>query len=201
MEKERYTMDEKTLKEYLRSGETVRWSGRTSPFPLLGDKSKERIILKWVLTVAMASALLGAYCMNNDPISMGFVGLVVLISAMVIVTPWLEQRAVMGQQYFITNQRAILMTKDKTIYSMDLNEIDEVRRVSLQGEADTLVMGGIIMEDIKKQLRWRASHPKTDMEGHKKQDEALGMVFYGVRDADVAEKLLRAGRGESRKTA
>ena len=86
------------------------------------------------------------------------------------------------------------MSRDKTFYSMELNGIDELRRVSLHGEADTLVMGGIIMEDIRKQLRWRACHPKTDMQGQKKQDEALGMVFYGIRDADLAESLLHGGQ-------
>ena len=187
-------MAEKELNEYLRKGENVRWSGRTAPFPLLGDKSREQIVLKWAVTAALTCGFLWLYCARDQAVNGKFIALVVLVAGLVIASPWMEQRSIMGQQYFITDQRAILMSRDKTFYSMELNDIDELRRVSLHGEADTLVMGGIIMEDIRKQLRWRACHPKTDMQGQKKQDEALGMVFYGIRDADLAESLLHGGQ-------
>ena len=187
-------MAEKELNEYLRKGENVRWSGRTAPFPLLGDRSREQIVLKWAVTAALTCGFLWLYCGRDQAVNGKFVALVVLVAGLVIASPWMEQRSIMGQQYFITDQRAILMSRDKTFYSMELNGIDELRRVSLHGEADTLVMGGIIMEDIRKQLRWRACHPKTDMQGQKKQDEALGMVFYGIRDADLAESLLHGGQ-------
>lgn len=187
-------MAEKELNEYLRKGENVRWSGRTAPFPLLGDRSREEIVLKWVVTAALTCGFLWLYCARDQAVNGKFIALVVLVAGLVIASPWMEQRSIMGQQYFITDQRAILMSRDKTFYSMELNGIDELRRVSLHGEADTLVMGGIIMEDIRKQLRWRACHPKTDMQGQKKQDEALGMVFYGIRDADLAESLLHGGQ-------
>lgn len=193
-------MAEKELNEYLRKGETVRWSGRTAPFPLLGDKSREQIVLKWAVTAALTCGFLWLYCGRDQAVNGKFIALVVLVAGLVIASPWMEQRSIMSQQYFITDQRAILMSRDKTFYSMELNGIDELRRVSLQGEADTLVMGGPVMEDIRKQLRWRACHPKTDMQGQKKQDEALGMVFYGVRDADLAESLLHGGQAR-RKTA
>ena len=187
-------MAEKELNEYLRKGENVRWSGRTAPFPLLGDKSREQIVLKWAVTAALTCGFLWLYCARDQAVNGKFIALVVLVAGLVIASPWMEQRSIMGQQYFITDQRAILMSRDKTFYSMELNGIDELRRVSLHGEADALVMGGIIMEDIRKQLRWRACHPKTDMQGQKKQDEALGMVFYGIRDADLAESLLHGGQ-------
>ena len=187
-------MAEKELNEYLRKGENVRWSGRTAPFPLLGDKSREQIVLKWAVTAALTCGFLWLYCARDQAVNGKFIALVVLVAGLVIASPWMEQRSIMGQQYFITDQRAILMSRDKTFYSMELNGIDELRRVSLHGEADTLVMGGIIMEDIRKQLRWRACHPNTDMQGQKKQDEALGMVFYGIRDADLAESLLHGGQ-------
>lgn len=187
-------MAEKELNEYLRKGENVRWSGRTAPFPLLGDRAREQIVLKWVVTAALTCGFLWLYCARDQAVNGKLIALVVLVAGLVIVSPWMEQRSIMGQQYFITDQRAILMSRDKTFYSMELNGIDELRRVSLHGEADTLVMGGIIMEDIRKQLRWRACHPKTDMQGQKKQDEALGMVFYGIRDADLAESLLHGGQ-------
>ncbi|MEA4942647.1 MAG: hypothetical protein VB094_08950 [Oscillibacter sp.] len=184
-------MMEKELNGYLRNGETVRWSGSTAPFPLLGERTREQIIFKWVATAACACALLWVYCRRSDAPSAKFITLVVILAAIVIVTPWLEQRSIMGQKYFITSQRAIFLTRDKSMYYMELGQIDSVKRVSLHGEADTLVLGSAIFEDIRRQLRWRASHPKTNLQSQDGQDRAMGLVFYGIRGADIAEMLLQ----------
>jgi hypothetical protein len=189
--KKEQSIMEKELKEYLRDGETVRWSGRTAPFPLLGERTRERIIFKWVAAAACTCALLGVYCTKSDAPSGKFIALVVLLAAIVVVTPWLEQRSILGQKYFITSHRAILLTRDKSMYCMELGRIDGVKRVSLSGEADTLVLGSAIFEDVRRQLRWRACHPKSDLQSQDGKDQAAGLIFYGIRDADIVEKLLR----------
>lgn len=180
---------EKELKEYLRDGETVRWSGRTAPFPLLGERAREQIIFKWVAAGACTCALLGVYCTKSDVPSGKFIALVVLLAAIVVVAPWLEQRSILGQKYFITSHRAILLTRDKSMYCMELGQIDGVKRVSLDAEADTLVLGSAIFEDIRRQLRWRACHPKTNLQDS--ESRAIGLVFYGIRDADIVEEILQ----------
>ncbi len=182
---------DKELNEYLRDGETVRWSGRSAPFPLLGERAKEQIIFKWVAVAACTCALLGIYCARSDAPSGKFIALVTILAAIVIVTPWLEQRSIMGQMYFITSQRAILLTRNKSMYYMEFGQMDGVKRVDLQGEADTLVLGSAIFEDIRRQLRWRACHPKTNLQSQDGQDRAMGLIFYGIRDADIVEMLLQ----------
>lgn len=178
----------KEPKDYLQNGETVRWSGCTAPFPLLGGRAREQIIFKWVAVGACTCALLGVYCTKSDAPSGEFIALVVLLAAIVVVTPWLEQRNILGQRYFLTSHRAILFTRDNSMYCMELGQIDGMKRVSLNGEADTLVLGSAIFEDIRCQLRWRACHPKTNLQDS--ESRAMGLVFYGIRDADIVEELL-----------
>lgn len=194
---------EKELAEYLREGETVRWSGRTAPFPLMGERAKEQIVFKWVATAAATCALLGTYCSRGGgALSWKFIGLVVFVAALIIATPWIEQGSIMKQKYFITNQRVISLMGDKSTFYMELSELDGVQRVSLNGEADTLVLGSAIFEDIRRQLRWRACHPKTNLQGQEGQDKAIGLVLYGVRDAEIVLSLLQQATAvKSAKTA
>lgn len=193
---------EKELNEYLREGETVRWSGRTAPFPLMGERTREQIIFKWVATAAATCALLGTYCSRDGALSWKFIGLVVFVALLIIATPWIEQGSIMKQKYFVTNQRVIFLMRDKSMFYMELSELDGVQRVSLNGEADTLVLGSVIFEDIRRQLRWRACHPKTNLQGQEGQDKAIGLVLYGIRDADIAQSLLQQATAvKSAKTA
>ena len=186
---------DKELKETLRDGETVRWSGRTAPFPLLGERTKQATILKWVGTAAVTCALLGTYCTRNAELSWKFISIIVLIAGMVMVSPLVERWNILGQKYYITNQRVLLVTRDKSVFYMDKAQIDRMERVSASGEGDTLVLGGVIFEDIKRQLRWRACHPKTNLQGQDGQDRAIGIALYGIRDADVAQALLQRPEG------
>ncbi len=179
------------LKEYLRDGEIVRWSGRSAPFPLLSRRERGKILVRWGITLVCISTLLGIYSTGNDAFSGKFAALVTLVAALVMIMPWLERWSVMGMKYFVTNRRAILLTRDKSIYYMELDEMDAVKRVSLHPEADALVMGSAIFEDADRQPRFRACNPKTDLQSAEGQDRAEGLVFYGLRDAEFVEALLR----------
>lgn len=187
---------EKELKEYLWDGETVRWSGHAEPFPLLEKRVKGRILLRWVVAVVCACAALGVYGARNGPISGKAIAIVTLVAALIIVMPWLERRSIMAQTYFVTNWRAILLTRDKTMYYLELEKLDDVKRESGHMGTDTLVLGSAIFEDIHRQLRWRACHPKTDLQSQAGQDQAQGLVFYGIRDADKVEALLQGQSSE-----
>ena len=185
---------EERLKTYLRPGEQVRWQGQPAPFSLLEAESKNEILLKWVLTVVLGGGLLAVYLSGTEVPSMGFIGLVLLVAAVILASPVVERRNLMGEQYWITNQRAILMTRDKTFFYMELSDIDDLRVVGGTSAGKSLVLGSCLFEEAKKLLRWRACHPKTDIQSHDETDRALGMVFYCVRGAEGAVKLLRQGR-------
>ena len=83
------------------------------------------------------------------------------------------------------------MTRDRSFYSMELSQIDDFRLVKGKGSWDCLVLGSCIFEDVNRQLRWRSCHPKADMQGNGKADEAQGLVFFGVSNGESAAALLR----------
>lgn len=183
------------LKEYLRDGEVLRWSGRSAPFPLLDRRETGRILARWAVTLVCLSVLLGIYAVGDGTLGGKFAALVTLAAALMLATPWLERRSVMGLVYLITDQRAILLTRDKSLYYMELDEVDEVRRLNLDA-TDALVLGSALIEDAARRPRFRACNPKAELPGAEGLDRATGLVFYGLRDADFVEELLRQNAAE-----
>ena len=178
------------LKAYLREDERVCWQGRPEPFPLLEGSSKSRILGIWIVTAAMVCGLLVWYFHFYLERNAGLLGLIFLSAGLVAVSPILEKRSLQGQTYWITNQRVIMRTRDGSFHYMNLDGIDQIRLVQNQSDNGCLALGKIIFEDVEKQLRWRACHPKEDMQGREDQECVLGMVLYDLRDADrVAAEL------------
>ena len=182
---------EQVLQSYLRDGEQVRWQGKTENFPLLDNDAKWQILGKWIGTVVAACAILMLYIGGNENWSVKAAGVIVLIAALLVVSPIMERYNVLRQSYWITDQRAILMTRDRSFYSMELSQIDDFRLVKRKGSRDCLVLGSCIFEDVNRQLRWRSCHPKADMQGNGKADEAQGLVFFGVSNGESAAAILR----------
>ena len=184
-------MKEKGLAGYLHKGEQVRWHGTSKDFPLLAKDTKTQIIVKWIAAVVLCGGFDGLYIKNNPEFSMGMVCAVLLIGVLVVASPFLEKRKVLGQEYWITDERAILRTKDGSFFSVKLDGLDAFRLVKDKTQEGTLVLGGLIFEDINRQLRWRACHPKTDVQSDGAADEAQGLVFYNVGDSKAAADCLR----------
>lgn len=188
---------EQVLQSYLRDGEQVRWQGKTENFPLLDNDAKWQILGKWIGTVVAACAILMLYIGGNENWSVKAAGVIVLIAALLVVSPIMERYNVLRQSYWITDQRAILMTRDRSFYSMELSQIDDFRLVKGKDSRDCLVLGSCIFEDVNRQLRWRSCHPKADMQGNGKADEAQGLVFFGVSNGESAAALLRRCKAEA----
>ena len=106
---------EKELKDCLRQGESVCWQGVPVDFPLLDNANTRSILLKWILTVVIAGGVLIPYLKNQQEISMGFIGLLTLVVVLIVVSPVVERWSLKQQHYWITNQRAILMSRDQSI--------------------------------------------------------------------------------------
>lgn len=176
---------ERALGGYLRPNERVCWQGKAERFPLLAGDTKGLILGKWIGTVVAAGAILILYVRNNEA-EMGVTGLVLLVAALLLVSPLAERYSLQRQAYWITDQRAILMTRDKTFYYMELDEIDDFRLLRGKAAQDCLVLGSCLFEEVGRQLRWRACHPKTDVQSAGNADMAGGMVFYCVSNAEGA---------------
>lgn len=181
---------EKTLGKTLRDGEQVLWSGKTEVFPLLAGDAKVQILSKWIGTVAAAIVILALYIANGGN-GKGMIAVVLGVAVLLLVSPFVEQRSVLRQRYWITDQRVILISGDQTVYFMELDGIDGFRTVTGKTEYGSLVLGSCIFEDIRRQLRWRACHPKMDSQSGTTSGAAMGLVLFNLKDCRGAEKLLR----------
>ena len=79
--------------------------------------------------------------------------------------------------------------------SMELDGIDGFRTVTGKTEYGSLVLGSCIFEDIRRQLRWRACHPKTNVQSDGPMDKAEGLVLFSVSDSKKAADCLRQQLG------
>lgn len=192
---------EQTLQGALRQGEQVLWSGKTAGFPLLAGDSKIQILGRWIGTVVGAAAILALYIGNSGGRSMSAILGILAVAAVILVSPFVEQRSVLRQFYCITDQRVILISGDQTVYYMELDQIDGVRTVTGKTEYGTLAVGSVVFEDIKHQLRWRGCHPKMDAQSGRTSGEALGLVLFNLQDCRAAEMLLRHGEGQTEEPA
>lgn len=186
---------ETTLREWLREDETVRWQGAPADFSLLDEPNRRTILVRWLVTAVLTAAVLTVYIFSKDTPSSGFIGLVTLVAVIIMGAPLVERWSLRQQQYWITNQRAILMTRDKSFYSMELKELDGFRVIRNRTEEDCVVLGRCIFPE-EGQLRWRACHPKVDVCSQSSQGQAQGLVFYNICNAAEAGVLLeeRVGR-------
>ena len=181
----------KELSRYLRKGEQVRWQGKTGAFQLLERDVKGLIVGKWIGTVAAFSAILLLYIRNVPAWNAGIVGVILMAGCLLLLAPVLEWNSLLGQKYWITDQRAILMTKDRVFCSMELGDIDVFRIVRRQGGQDCLLLGSGILDEAEGQLRWYACHPKGEQRRGEETGQPVGMVFYGVTNTDDAAGYLR----------
>lgn len=181
---------EKTLQGILRDGEQVLWSGKTEAFPLLADDAKVQILSKWIGTVAAAVVLLALY-IGNAGDGKGLIVGVLVVAVLLVASPFMEQRSVLRQSYWITDQRVILISGDQTVYFMELEGIDGFRTVTGKTAYGSLVLGSCIFEDIRRQMRWRACHPKMDSQSSKTSGAAMGLVLFNLKYCRGAEELLR----------
>ena len=121
----RQTADQ-TLQGALRQGEQVLWDGTSAEFPLLAGDSRNQILGKWIGTAAGTAVVLALYLGNAGGRSVGMILGILAVAAMVILSPFVEQRSVLRQHYYVTSQRVILISGDQTVYYMELGEIDEI---------------------------------------------------------------------------
>ena len=99
----------KNLQEYLQDNETVLWQGEPAAFPLIENGNKTRVLRTWLLTVVIIGGLLAAYVHEEQPEwSMNVAIGMVVIGAVIMISPVFERASVKRQKYYITNQRAIL---------------------------------------------------------------------------------------------
>ena len=177
------------LMKLLRENERVLWASETERFPLLAQDADIPILGKWTGTCVVTLVILWLYLDSggNNP---GVIGPIVLIAAALLVSPVLEYRRLLRQRYWLTNQRAILLSANQTFYYLELSENQAVRVIRSKGGMNCLALGGEAAENPGCQMRWRACHPMLRNQNGGEAVKAEGMVFFAVESIRTAEALL-----------
>lgn len=178
------------LRRNLRKGETLLWESGPKRFPLLESKLKGKILGEWIVTLILAAWLLYVE-RDNANFGMGVQLLVAAVAFVVILSPIVEYYSLKRQKYYLTDQRAIVVTGDNAIYYMDYDKIGDTLVIDDVADGRCIAMGEDILADVIRQLRWRACHPKTDLQDADTRGQALGMVFYLPDGADQAIRLMK----------
>ncbi|WP_346704315.1 hypothetical protein [uncultured Agathobaculum sp.] len=181
---------ENIVKSNLRKSETILWQGAPEPFPLIEQGNRLSVLRLWAITVVFAAGMIAAYCTQNDAWEMRFVVGIVVIALLVISAPFIERARVQKQRFFLTNERAFLVMDSKKVYAMELSAIDEVQVVEDVANHACIAMGSCIFEYMRKEMRWRACHPKINMQDSEHRGQVDGMVFYDVADIKGAMEIL-----------
>lgn len=177
-------MDAETID--LREGEKIRWQGRTGHFPLLEQDVRRLIVGKWIGTVGGGAAVMLLYLHEAPAENPVIVAGIFLSVFLLLLSPILEWMGLLGQRYWITDQRAILLTKEHAVCAMELQDIDHFYVVQRESGWNCLVLGSGPFDEAQAQLRWYGCHPKSLLHRGEAEGRPVGMVFYGVENADGA---------------
>lgn len=177
------------LKQFLRENERVLWSSDTEPFPLLASDADIPILIRWTGTCLVTIGTLWLY-LGNGGSARGVVGAVLLIAAALVLSPIVEYRSLLRQRYWITSQRAVMMSADQTLYYLELPELQKFQVVHSKGGMDCLLLGGAVSEQMKGKMRWRACHPELREQKRGQEVQAEGMIFFAVDSVNTAAALL-----------
>ena len=145
--------------------------------------------LSWYLLVKQDTGALLAELNEKMLETVVLISVVILliIMGLIILSPVMECSNLRGQQYILTNQRAVLIRGDRRIFSMPIQAIDDARIVQVSPNETCLLLGSKITGEPQKQLRFWAAHPLGAAEDGK---DVEGLVFYAIQNADQALRLV-----------
>lgn len=178
------------LKNELAPGEQILWESETGPFKLLEGGAGRQIVQRWVIATVVMLGLTALYVMRAGTVKTSLVVVLLAIWALILLSPVMEWFNVRGQSYFLTDRRAILVRSDRTVFSMLMTDIDDAQIRRLSPNETCLLLGSRAVAEQEKRLRFLAIHPEGASEEGK---TAKSMVFYAVRDAEEALRLVSQG--------
>ena len=176
----------KELKNYLETDEKILWHGKTQMFPLLAEDAGGLILAKWLCVIVAAATIVTLYVRETPEWHFGVVVLILVTAICLMVSPIVERQNLLHQQYWITDRRLVLRTRNGLFYSLALKDVGECRLLM----GNSLVLGHG-MDEGQGQLRWLACHPQTEVNCGESVDRVEGMVFYCVNGAAEAQQLLQ----------
>lgn len=171
----------------LAAEEQVLWEGETQPFKLLDGKEGRRTLLQWIISTVCCVGF-AAFRFTQGELTPAAGAVLLVVYAALMLSPMVSYRQLLGQRYFLTNERAILIKRDGMVYSMRLAE-DTAAKIFPVKPGAAIAIGQAVVEEGDKQLRWRSLHA-LENPGQFDGCNAAGLVFYNAARAENAIKLL-----------
>lgn len=186
------------LEGALAAGEEVLWESETQPFKLLDGNEGRKTLLQWVIGTACCVGF-AAFRFTQGELTPVTCAVLLVIYAALMLSPLASHRQLLGQRYFLTNERAILIKRDGAVYSMRLAGDTAAKLFPVKPGA-AIAIGAAVIEEGDKQLRWRSLHA-LENPGQFDGCNASGLVFYNVARAESAVKLLSEKTGAAEREA
>lgn len=180
--------------KYLHQGEEIRWTGRPDTFSLLGKSAKPSVLLNWCVTGTLTVLFLAWYflILCSGTFSPVFVGLVLAVAAVIMYAPVRKHRNLQGSHYYITNERAMVVTRDESHYCLELKDVDRVCRIQDTDGRTGLLLGSSLEPSLKRGVDWRSRTVKPAVRSEGPWDYAESLLFFRVADVDGAMDALHS---------
>lgn len=175
------------LKNTLRIGEKVLWESGTQRFRLFDGVEGRATLAKWLIGGICYIIAIGLFAFDKG-VTTRMVVAFSLILAFAVIVPLHSFKALLVQRYYVTTQRAIMISKNGAVFTMERKNIDAIRIYPVRPGA-AIVLGKSIVSEQDKQLRWRSVHAMHDPNSEDVRD-CIGLVFYNVEFAERAVRLL-----------
>ena len=197
------------LREILKEGEAVRWSGSAQPYGLFDEAHKRTTAVFAICALIAGLALTGGYlwlcaARNVEP-SYGVSVVCLGIALLILWRPLSNQKHIAAMRYVLTDGRLIAFSaKTKKKHSMPLPALDVARLARAGAGTCHALFGSPALKASRRKLTAlaiRDAVAREDAEGD--ADSAGGMVFYNISaDAGKALRVLlerpfAAGEGSS----
>lgn len=173
---------EQQLNHYLLEGETVRWSGRTTPFRLRDFSFRTSLYVLWIISAAAAVAvvllLLPALLSGQRSPGNTLIILIVALAIPVLLSlqPFSDKyKLEKNVLYAITNLRAITMV-DGRILSLPLSSNTNASVCQRRGECGTLFIGSAEHRNDRHTLTDAVTGIPSSEEDH----QIDGLLFFHI---------------------
>lgn len=189
---------EQYVKNNLQNGEMILWSGTPSNVKLLEAPYTLGIILRWILAAVLAAFAIW-YQFYSTTVGISSRQALLFGAAMLICAAYLAldpirvcSRLKKKTLYCITNQRVIACYRARSmrLKFRTLDELDETSMELLSTGCGTLYFGAVSKRAPK------LARVQYSMNQQLERDEQMPLVFYSVKDPEIAYSTVPVKRGD-----
>lgn len=181
----------KKFAEFLQEGESVEWAAQAEPFILLDNANKQSLLMRWVISTAVAVLLVGGYLFlvsqNDVSVSAPVVLVLLFFPLFAALRPVYDARILKRNAVFAITDRRVLSAKGgPDFFSIAFDDISAISYVEKAGGVGDVLFGTAVNSKESK-LRIQTLLPQMFQDESKTQ---TGLIFYNVKDLEKVKSYL-----------